>query len=113
MFCRPSECICCPYTHTVIFKEHTHTKSPQMLGYPPNEAFVLVYFWWKTPKSPWQASQFSQLTRRKVSRKAAYLHKLLNKHQLRVPGKALTYNENGAELKIDRSRRFRLSSLKP
>lgn len=37
-----SECIYCPYTQRVIFKEHMHTKTPQMLGYPPNEAFVLV-----------------------------------------------------------------------
>lgn len=38
----PSECLYCPYAQRLIFKEQMHTKTAQMLGYPPNEAFVLV-----------------------------------------------------------------------
>lgn len=40
-----------------------------------------------------------------------YLHKLLNQCLLRLPGRALTYNGDGAGIRIDYKRSFCPSSL--
>lgn len=70
------------HTHRGSFSKNTCTQRHLRcwVTHPMKPLCLFLYFWWKTPKSPWQASQFSQLTRQKISCKAAYLHKLLNKH---------------------------------